>query len=110
MGKEISRELHWFLQTMQEKFGVCVDTMAIGVEAVELGTDEVEDFFVPREIFMEQPSSLLYELMIYNDDLYNEWVGGIAFHPDSPEWCLQVITKNGELVFRKTLPSLKEKS
>ncbi|NEU30586.1 hypothetical protein GN156_07280 [bacterium LRH843] len=104
MGVEISRELHWFLETMQEKFGIIVDAAAIGIEAIELGLDEVEDFFVPEEVLEELPETLLYEIIIYDGDLYNDWVGGIAFHPNRPEWCLQVITLNDEVVFRKTLP------
>lgn len=103
MGKEISRELQWFLDTMREKFGVIAEADAIGVEAVELGLDEVEDFFVPKEVLVELPETLLYEIMIYDGDVYNNWVGAIAFHPNSPEWCLEVITLNDKVVYRKTL-------
>lgn len=38
--------------------------------------------------------------MIVDDELDNVWVGAIAFYPNSPDWCLQVITKNGEMVLR----------
>jgi len=41
--------------------------------------------------------------MVADDEKGNEWVGGIAFHPNS-EWCLQVITKNGNLVYRNLPP------
>lgn len=75
----------------------------IAVEAVELGTDEVEDFFVPTEIFIETPSTLLFETMIADDVAGNVWIGAVVFYPGSPDWCLQVITKNGEMVLRKLL-------
>lgn len=105
MAKELSRELHWFMQTLKNDFGVEVIVDEIGVEAVELGLEEVEDFFVPIEIFDDLPETLLYELMIVDDELANVWVGAIAFSPNSPDWCLQVITKNDELVFRNEPPS-----
>lgn len=104
MGKEISRELHWFLETIQENFGVIADPSKVAIEAVELGLDEVEDFFVPQEVLHELPESLLYEIMVYEDEQNDEYVAGIAFHRNSPEWCLQAITKNDEIVYRKTLP------
>ncbi|ARD48833.1 hypothetical protein [Sporosarcina sp. P33] len=106
----IGREINWFQEILQKEFRVTIKVHKTSAEATELGLDEVEDFFVPTEVFLELPESLLYELMIYDDEMSNEWVGAIAFYPDTPEWCLQVITKNGELVFRKTLPLPKEKS
>ena len=39
--------------------------------------------------------------MIVDEEQTNVWVGAIAFYPDIPEWCLQVITKNDEMIFRK---------
>lgn len=103
MAIKLSREFVWFMGTMQEQFGIWMDATSIGMETVELGMDEVDDCFIPREIFTELPSTLLYELMIYDDDLYNDWVGAVAFHPDSPEWCLQIITCNDEVVYRNVL-------
>lgn len=104
MSAEMSRELHWFLETLQENFGVIADTSEIGIEAVELGLEEVENFFVPQEVLHDLPKSLLYEIMVYEDEQNDKYVGGIAFHPNSPEWCLQAITKNGEIIYRKTFP------
>jgi len=107
MGNNQSRELQWFKDTLQNEFGVEIDSNAIGIEATELGTDEVEDFFVPTELLEELPETLVYEIMIVDDKQSNEWVGAIAFHPDSSNWCLQVIMKNSEKVHRKVLPNSK---
>lgn len=95
-----SRELEWFINTMRKEFGVHVEITEIGYEALELYTNEVENFFVPSELFEEVPESFIYELMIFDDEEENVWVGAIAFFPNSPDWCLQVITKNGEMVLR----------
>jgi hypothetical protein len=101
MENQHSRELEWFVCTLQKEFGLEVEASDIGIEATELGMDEVEDFFIPMELFDEIPETIVYEIMIVDDELDNVWVGAIAFYPNSPEWCLQVITKNGEVVLRK---------
>lgn len=103
MENNLTKEVHWFMNTLLMEFTVEVAAEEIGVEAVELGLDEVEDFYVPKELFEAIPETLLYELMIVDDELGNVWVGAIAFYPNSPDWCLQVITKNGAMVLRKVL-------
>ena len=98
-----SREIYWFIQTLKDTVQLEVDSKDIAVESTELGLDEVEDFFVPSELFEIAPETLLYEIMIVDDEHNNEWIGVIAFHPTLPEWCLQVITKNGEMVLRNVM-------
>jgi hypothetical protein len=101
----MSKEIHWFVQTLKNSFQVIVAIEDIAVEATELGLDEVGDFFVPSELFDIAPETLLYEIMIVDDEKKNnEWIGAIAFYPNIPDWCLQVITKNGEMVLRNVLP------
>ena len=104
----ISREINWFTETLWSKFGVKVTAESIALEGIELGLDEVEDFFVPVELFDELPETLLYEILVADDEEGNEWVGGIAFHDNLQvqNWCLQIITKNGQLVYRNLLPLL----
>ena len=103
MESNQSRELQWFVDTLQNGFDVEIEANDIGIEATEIGMDEVEDFFVPRELFDELPKTLVYEIMIVDDEKNNVWVGAISFYPNSQEWCLQAITKNDNLVFRKVL-------
>ena len=96
-----TREVQWFVDTLQNDFNVEIKASDIGIEATELGVDEVEDFFVPRELFDELPETIVYEIMIVEDEQNNAWVGAVCFYPNNPEWCLQAITKNDDLVFRK---------
>lgn len=106
MGKlsgNLSKELHWYLDTLRIEFDVEVAVDDIAIEAVELGTDEVEDFFVPVEVLEAVPDLLLYEIMLADDAEGNVWVGAVAFYPDSPDWCLEIVTKNGDMVWRKPL-------
>lgn len=103
-NQKLSREVEWFVTTLEKKSGVIVAGDEIAVEATELGMEEVEEVYVSQEVFEVLPGTLLYELMIVNDAAGVEWIGAIGFHPDSPEWCIQVITKNGLTVHRQTLP------
>lgn len=103
MENKLTKEIQWFVNTLFTGFAVEVAEGAIGVEGTELGIDEVDDFYVPYELFGYLPETLVYEIMIVDDELANVWVGAIAFYPNSPDWCLQVITKNGEMVLRNVL-------
>ncbi|ARK22268.1 hypothetical protein [Sporosarcina ureae] len=99
----LSRELEWFVRTLASEFGVFVSTREVAVEAVELGVEEVDECYLPLEVVKNLPETFLYELMIVDDAGSNEWLGAVAFHPNSPEWCLQLVQKNGELLYRKPL-------
>lgn len=108
MKNKVTKEIEWLIDILRKWFDVEVAAEDITVEATELGLEEVEDFFVPSEVIDDLPETLLYELMIVDDGKGTEWVGAIALYPNSPEWCLQVITKNGEIVYRNTLTHFQE--
>lgn len=99
-NSEISKELHWFMETLKKEFEVKVAVEDIGLEATELGTEEVADFYVPSELFTEVPDKFLYEVMVVDDDYYNEWIGAVVFYPNTSNWCLQIVIKNGDLIKR----------
>ncbi len=101
---ELTREIEWFLDTLKVRFNVELPANDVVVEATELGLSEVESFFVPSELFEVVPETLLYEIMVVDDEAKDEWIGAVAFYPNRPDWCLQVITKNGELILRHVLP------
>ncbi|MGN7408113.1 hypothetical protein [Sporosarcina sp. SAFN-010] len=102
-AKLISSEVNWFVHTLRKDYGVKVTAQDVSTEGLELGMDEVDAAFIPQELFEIIPSTLLYELMIVEDSEENVWCGTVGFYPDSPEWCLQVITKNDEVQLRKLL-------
>lgn len=85
MQNKRTRQLQWFMDTLQSEFSTEVKVNDIGVEATEFGLDEVEDIFVPSELFDALPETLVYEIMIVDDEQNNVWVGAIAFYPDSLE-------------------------
>lgn len=102
-GKLISKEVQWFIHTLRKDYGVKVTAQDVSTEGLELGMDEVDSAFIPHELFEIIPSTLLYELMIVDDSEENVWCGTVGFYPNSPDWCLQVITKNDEVQLRKVL-------
>ncbi|PIC83065.1 hypothetical protein [Sporosarcina sp. P1] len=105
-GVLISREVQWFVDTLRKDYGIRVTAQEVGYEGLELGMDEVDEVFIPKELFEVIPTTMLYELMILDESKGNVWSGTIGFYPNSPEWCLQVIMKNDELQLRKLLSLL----
>ncbi|MGE6415791.1 hypothetical protein ACQKDD_16625 [Planococcus kocurii] len=105
--QEKSKELEWFLETLEKNFQVKVGLEDVGVEATMLSVDEVDKSYVPFELFTDVPETFLYEIMVVDDHKTNEWIGAVAFYPNSPEWCLQLILKNRKLEIRKLLPVVK---
>lgn len=105
-NSSISKEIHWFIQTLNKDFHVTVEAEQIGSEATELGLEEVDDAFIPTELFEIAPTTLLYEIMIIDDKGGNLWVGAIGFYPNQPSWCIQIILKNDVLMSRQLLSIL----
>lgn len=102
-GILVSKEVHWFIQTLRKDYGVKVSAQDVGTEGLELGMDEVDAAFIPQELFEIIPRTLLYELMVVEDSEGNVWCGTIGFYPNSPDWCLQVITNNDVVQLRRLL-------
>lgn len=102
-GQLISKEMEWFLHTLRKDYGVRITAQEVGTEGVMLGTDEVDAAFVPHEVFAIMPSNLLYELLVTEDQQRSIWCGAVVFYPDSSDWCLQILTKNDEVVLRRPL-------
>ena len=50
--ERLDHKLRWFVNTLQNEFSIRVEVNEIGVEATELGMDDVEDFFVPSNYLM----------------------------------------------------------
>lgn len=78
--EELKKEVKWFLVTLQSEFRVTVAATEVAVETTELGLEEVEDFYVPNEFFDVLPETMLYEIMVADEEKENVWGGGISFH------------------------------
>ena len=96
-------KLLWFKQVLENEFDVKVDEKQISYEGNELYLDEIDESLIPKEFSMGLAPSLLFETMVFDDEEGTEWIGVIALHPETNEWCLQVILKDGEPVLRKRI-------
>lgn len=94
-------ELNWFVETLENEFQIEVERGQISYEGNELYLDEIDESLIPSEMFKNLPEAMLFETMLYEDLEKTEWLGVIALHPETNEWCLQVILKNGKPVLRK---------
>ncbi|WP_108668939.1 hypothetical protein [Peribacillus acanthi] len=94
-------ELEWFVSILENEFDVKVEMNQISYEGNELYLDEIDESLIPREMFEDLPESLLFETMLIEDQQGTEWLGIIALHPETYEWCLQMILKDGVPVLRR---------
>jgi hypothetical protein len=97
------KEINWFVEALEKEFLVEVNKDQISYEGNELYLDEIDESLIPSEIIEGLPEALLFETMIFEDSEGTEWIGIIALHPDSREWLLQIILKDGVLVLRKRI-------
>ena len=95
------KELDWFVKTLEDEFKVEVDRNQISYEGNELYLDEIDESLIPSEMTKGLPDPLLFETMMFEDEQGTEWIGAIASHPESREWLIEIILKNGEPVLRK---------
>jgi hypothetical protein len=100
-GAGCVKELDWFVKTLEYEFQVEAERGQIGYEGNELYLDEIDESLIPPNMLDNLPKSLLFETMVFDSEEGTEWIGVIALHPETREWCLQVILKNGEPVLRR---------
>ncbi len=94
-------ELDWFVKVLEDKFQVAVNRAQISYEGNELYLDEIDVSLIPSELTTGLPDILLFETMMFEDKQGTEWIGAIASHPDSREWLIEIILKDGEPELRK---------
>jgi hypothetical protein len=102
-------ELDWFVSVLDNKFQVKVNQDQIGYEGTELYLDEIDESLIPKELTINLPEALLFETMLFEDEGGTEWLGVIALHPETNDWCLQVILKDGVPVFRQLVKEENDK-
>lgn len=101
-------ELDWFVEKLEIEFKVEVERGQISFEGNELYLDEIDESLIPSEMFLNLPESLLFETMLYEDIAKTEWLGVIALHPETNDWCLQVILKDGKSVLRELIKKIND--
>ncbi|PIC90881.1 hypothetical protein CSV71_02145 [Sporosarcina sp. P21c] len=56
-GVLISREVQWFVDTLRKDYGIRVTAREVGYEGLKLGKDEVDEVFIPTELFEIIPTT-----------------------------------------------------
>ncbi|MFD2679252.1 hypothetical protein [Bacillus seohaeanensis] len=97
------KETNWFVETLEKEFLVDVNKDQVSYEGNELCLDEIDESLIPSEMTEGLPEVLLFETMIFEDEVGTEWIGIIALHPSNREWLLQIILKDGVPVLRKRI-------
>lgn len=100
---KVTPEVEWFMEMLRHQFHLHPTQTDIETEGYELGLDEVGEEFVPKEVVDDLPDTLLYEVMHFNDNEFNHWIGAIAYFPDHLEWCLKIITMNDKVQYRSVM-------
>ncbi|WP_433744959.1 hypothetical protein [Falsibacillus pallidus] len=95
-------ELDWFVRTLEGNFKVKgVDIKQIGHEANEMYLDEIDESLLPNESIDNLPEALIFETMVVEDSKGVEWIGIIGVHPETRDWVIQIILKDGDPVHKE---------
>lgn len=95
------KELNWFVKTLECEFSIEVNCDQVSYEGNLLCLDEIDESLIPLETKHNLPDPLLFEMMMFIGEDGTEWIGAIAFYPDSREWLIKIILKDGEPILRK---------
>lgn len=86
---------------MEEKFGVTVETNAIGEESVLLYHEELDEKLISGDVLQLLPNPVLFQTFIYNDE--SEWIIGIALQAKTNDPLFLVCLKEGVRVYEMLL-------
>jgi hypothetical protein len=90
---------------MKGKFGVAVESDAVGQETVLLYHEELDKQLISTDVKRFLPNPVSFQTYIYNED--SEWIIGIALETASNRPLFLICLKNGEKIYEETL--LREK-
>jgi hypothetical protein len=86
---------------MEEKFGVTVETNAVGDEAVLLYHEELDEKLISWDVLQILPNPVLFQTYIYNDE--SEWIIGIALQAKTNNALFLICMKDGVRVYEKLI-------
>lgn len=92
------REHEWFVSILKDEFEVEAELKEVSFEANELYLDEIDESLIPNEMREGLPEVLMFETMVFEDHEEIEWIGAIAKDPESKEWLLKIVIRDGETV------------
>ena len=70
-----------FIELMKKHCDVPLDERKISVESTELYQDEIDEKLIPTDHLKCLPDPILFETLLYEDEMGMEWLAGIAINP-----------------------------
>lgn len=92
------KEHEWFVSILKDDFEIEAEIEEVSFEANELHLDEIDESLIPNEMRGRLPEVLMFETMVFEDHEEIEWIGAIAKDPESREWLLKIVLRDGEAV------------
>lgn len=86
---------------MEKKFGVVVESTALGEETVILYHEELDEELISEDVLQILPNPVLFHTYIYNNE--SEWIIGVALEADTNNPLFLVCLKDGVRVYEKLL-------
>ncbi|HDR7314288.1 hypothetical protein MXL46_19025 [Heyndrickxia sporothermodurans] len=86
---------------MVKKFGVVVESTALGEETVILYHEELDEELISEDVLQILPNPVLFHTYIYNNE--SEWIIGVALEADTNNPLFLVCLKDGVRVYEKLL-------
>lgn len=90
---------------MGEKFGVVIESDAVGEEAVLLYHEELDEELISNDVKRILPNPVSFQTYIYNEE--SEWIIGVATEAETNSPLFLVCLKDGERIYEEVL--LREK-
>ncbi|WIG41985.1 hypothetical protein [Bacillus toyonensis] len=88
---------------MEAKFGLAVESNAVGEETVLLYHEELDEKLISEDVLQILPNPVLFQTYIYNDE--SEWIIGVALGAESNNplflFCLQDGVKVYQEIYTK---------
>ncbi|PGT88748.1 hypothetical protein [Bacillus sp. AFS040349] len=86
---------------MEEKFGVAVESNAVGEETVLLYHEELDEKLISEYVLQILPNPVLFHTFIYEEE--SEWIIGIALEAKTNNPLFLVCLKDEEKVYENVL-------
>lgn len=92
------KEHEWFVSILKDEYEIEAELEEVSFEANELYLDEIDESLIPNEMRDGLPEVLMFETIVFEDHEEIEWIGAIAKDPESQEWLLKLVLRDGEAV------------
>lgn len=87
---------------MGEKFGVAVESDAVGEEVVLLYHEELDEELISNDVKRILPNPVSFQTYIYNEEEL-EWIIGVAIEAGTNSPLFLVCLKDGERIYEEIL-------